>query len=844
MTYQPLTIANMKTGLEKDIDSFLIAEDAFPVLNNAYLWRGRVYTKGGTQLLGRLGVRLQRIDTRGAPPQVVAGNLLFIPIEPGSLTITDGITTFTDNGVGGLILTSGVGTSGTINYTTGAYSVTFNAVNAGAAVIAKYFVKVNASSPVMGLRDFEVSSPILIGLMAFDMVSAYTFNPATSEFEQQIVYKGFPANTVQWTGSNSDFFYSTNFQNAFFATNNTSGLHSYAITNITNAANAQITIGANNLAVGDFVYINNVIGMTGVNNSYVAVTIPGNPVTVNLNTIASGAYISGGVLQSPQKSKTAGGDGIRWWDGTGWVNFQPIIQNVNTPTGGTPQILQGALLILPYKGYLVVFNTLEGQVGAAAQRYPQRARWSQLGLSYPSLPVPAGLTGKPAAPTGFEWNPIPGRGGFVDAPTSEAIVAAEFIKDTLVVFFENSTWRFTFTGNTPLPFIWEKINTELGAESTFSTIPFDRNVFTVGRNGIFASDSVNIERIDRMIPDVVFNFNNANQGHKRVQGIRNYFAEMAYWTYVDPDSSDIFPNRMLVYNYITNSFSIFFVSFTCLGSFNSLTTLTWGSANQPFSFYNYTWGSQINQSGVPLVIAGNQQGFVFLLQETDGSPFVTNAATYVIQAISAANPSIFTSINHNFSVDVDETDPAEDQYVQLFGAFGGPETAAMQTKVLKVLEVLTPDTFTLVDSTGIPISVSDYTYGGFIRPLDNFNITTKNLNPYFAQGQSVRIGYADLYVDNEVTASVTINTFNGDIENPPIQTINMSLQDSANTVRQTPFWKRVYFSSYGPFIALQFCFSQTQMFNFSTNIGKLTLHGMLYYLKTSGRSISVRNGTP
>jgi hypothetical protein len=57
-----------------------------------------------------------------------SGTLVNYPICVGSLSITDGTETFTDNGDG--TLTGSAGGTGTINYTTGAYSVTFNAAPA------------------------------------------------------------------------------------------------------------------------------------------------------------------------------------------------------------------------------------------------------------------------------------------------------------------------------------------------------------------------------------------------------------------------------------------------------------------------------------------------------------------------------------------------------------------------------------------------------------------------------------------------------------------------------------------------------------------------------------------
>jgi hypothetical protein len=53
------------------------------------------------------------------------GTLVFKPILAGSFSVTDGLETFTDDGLG--VLTGNLGGSGTINYVSGAYSITFNA---------------------------------------------------------------------------------------------------------------------------------------------------------------------------------------------------------------------------------------------------------------------------------------------------------------------------------------------------------------------------------------------------------------------------------------------------------------------------------------------------------------------------------------------------------------------------------------------------------------------------------------------------------------------------------------------------------------------------------------------
>lgn len=849
MGYTPYFVGPLKVGLEKDMDSYLIPEDAYPTLENAYLWRGRNYKKGGTQILGRLGVRTDTLAVRGAPPQTYAANTLWTPIEPGTLVITDGITTFTDNGLGVMVVTSGLGNPGTINYTTGAYSVTFTGVNAGATVTASYIVVVNANSPCMGLRTYEVIYPANHPpqLIAFDMVNAYFFDNPTNTFFNISYYKIPPGQTtgpypVTWTGTNSQFFYTVNYQEAFFATNGVPGGHFYAITNTTNATPTVITIGPHNFVAGDIVYINNLNspGNTLNGNTLVITAIGANTITVNA---AGGAYGAGGVAWEQTKSKAGAGDGIRWYDGFGWVNFAPPLDPSGLPDSadqtGVPQILMGALLLFPYKGFFVALNTYEGTTFANKVNYQNRARWSNPGnVFFSPKPVPSNNAIVPP-PTGQEWDETE-FGGHLDAPTNEAIIAAEFIKDTLVVYFERSTYKLTSTGDLENAFIWEKINTEIGCESTFSTIAFDRGILTVAQNGIYVCDSINIDRIDRIIPDEVFGFQNNTNGIQRIYGIRDFFNEMAYWTYVDSNLNvdniiTTFPNRTLIYNYLTTSWSIFKNSFTCFGSYQFIDNLQWQTATKAWQIFNRAWNASANRVNFPAIVAGNQQGFVQFLESSDGDFFATNDISLKIQNISNATPySVFTVVNHN--LDVLDT-------VIISNTNG---TVGINGNTYLVATVPTNDTFTLSDSAGNPVQTSTWTFGGNVSIVDNFNITTKNLNPYFPEGRSMRLGYVDLFLENidppappAAPPAIHVELYLDDDTDDFIEERDILLTDITN-IDNEKFWTRIYFQSQGQFLSLKFSYNpETQIYDQNSTSAQVVIHGMVLWMKPTGRMLNV-----
>ena len=52
--YKPLKITGNQTGLVQQREEFLLPDDAYPQLLNAYVWRERIRRKKGYELLGRL----------------------------------------------------------------------------------------------------------------------------------------------------------------------------------------------------------------------------------------------------------------------------------------------------------------------------------------------------------------------------------------------------------------------------------------------------------------------------------------------------------------------------------------------------------------------------------------------------------------------------------------------------------------------------------------------------------------------------------------------------------------------------------------------------------------------
>lgn len=505
-------------------------------------------------------------------------------------------------------------------------------------------------TPVMGLRTYENFGIGQQTLVAFDLTQAYQWNGTTFVNLPSVM-------PVLWNGTDYNFFYTTNYANAFWATNNVPGLNGWAVTAFTGAAGVgtaatvQVTSAGNAVAVNDFVYFLNLTGAGAANNLiYAQVTVAGNPFTVQavtyppgVNSFTNGAVTSGIVLDSMQQ--VSGQDGIRYYgilsNGTGWANYNPPIDPNNA--------LAGALLIFPYRGYLVFLNTWEGHEGAGnVKNYGNRARWTQIGTPYYSAP-------QPISPNiqGIDFNAarddIFGRGGANDAPTNEVIVAAGFIRDILIVYFERSTWRLRFVNNAQNPFVWERVNVELGSSCTFSSIIFDKGLMSVSNRGITISDGNDTSRFDEKIPDEIFNIRQENFGLERVYGIRTFKTKLNYWTFPSSDNpTGTYPDKVLVYNYDTKNWSYFDDCFTCFGYFYpSGTGYTWDDLPDAWSTYDYiSWDSGVSQEGYENIVAGNQQGYVLLLEQNQSKNGPSLSISAIVNGASGGFAT-FTSANNN-----------------------------------------------------------------------------------------------------------------------------------------------------------------------------------------------------
>ena len=500
---------------------------------------------------------------------------------------------------------------------------------------------------------------------------------------------------------------------------------------------------------------------------------------------------------------------MRRFDGAStWNEFRPLVS--------TGVFCNSARCIVVFKNRLLLFNTWEG-AGTPGTNYVNRLRYSWIG--------------DPLNVNAFNIS-IKGFGGALDAATTEAIVSVEFIKDRLIVFFERSTWELVYTGNQVQPFSWQKINTELGVESTFSVVPFDRIVLGIGQVGIHACTGASVDRIDSRIPDETFAIHNASDGVFRVYGIRDYFIETVYWTFPDvsADNNFPYPNKVLTYNYRTNTWAFFDDSITCFGYYQPATGITWDSQIITWDD-DVTWDSGALQSLFRQVIAGNQEGYTFICD----SDVRTNASALQITNITATPLTQIACIDHNIRVG---------EYVFIEGATYSDASNGLNGQIFEVTLVIDKDNFNIG-----PIASFTGTYqgGGTISRVSNISIKTKEYNFYADKGRNAYISKVDFMVDRTDFGQIQVDFFvstayipflqesatngvligTGTLDTYPYTLANGAQAPLEYEMTASRLWHPVYFQAEGEVIQLQLTMNDAQMRDTNIRLQDFQLHALV-----------------
>lgn len=787
---QKIVVGSITKGLTNNVEPWNVDNEAFPTLVNAYEWRGRIKRKRGTSLLGRLqrqitytsGSPLMTLDGSGNGSATIAipSSEAFATIPNGSVNLTDGTNSYTD-AMG--IITGAPAGSGTINYLTGAITITGGA--AGQKVTGT--VGYSPALPVMGLEDLYLGNAQYPGMLAFD--TKYSYNIATTSpyaitdvtFYKNTTTPVTKATPTPFVWHNQDYqqFWTVNYQSSLFATN---GVVVNAVTTPQTQLSMQfekptyvsntgttivLTVVSTVVEVGDWVFFNEWTGTNAFTlnfqTGYVSAgSGPGNiTVTIPTATLGAGPY-SGGIIQYLTNNWPVDAnnlnttDNIKWYDGNptlgtgkGWVNFCPPISQSNFSINeltAAQYYLVGARMLIAFKDRLVAIGPVVMTSSAGSQVYLEdTVLFSQNGTAYYTASFPASSvnsvvqsttvftqqltpnfisnnSGTETATPNSWFEDQTGFGGFISAGLQDTITTAYPNEDVIILGFTRRQARMVYTGIDALPFNIFIINSELGSIATFSGIIFDRGIMTMGNHGFTLAAQISAQRPDLDIPDQMFEVNLINNGAERITAQRDFINEWAYFTYSPDGVTYNFPGQTLQYNYREGTWAIFNETYTTYGQFRFASGQTWvdiGRMYPTWNDWNDPWSTGADNLLQPKVVGGNAEGFVMVRGVGTGE-----GTSLFIFSITG---NTITSPNHCLN---------EGDYIVIMGATGAIGSQ-INGNVFSVLSTTT-NTFNL--SPAISSTGSDYNGGGLIQRCYVPFVQTREFPVAWNYGRKTRMG--------------------------------------------------------------------------------------------------------
>ena len=531
MSYDRFLIAPYQSGLDKSLSTWLTPEDSFQRFKNVNIFRGKIVKRFGAKLTGgqltsraRIGLSntapedLGATDGAGDIAGTVAGGVYAV-----GQTFIIGTELFTVVALGnpGVMTTTGAATIHTFDTTTGAF-----VINGATPTTNAYFYPADigittplgtAYGTVPGLI-FKIGQQFSIGADIFTVTALgtpsvmitngaatiHTFNTTTGAY----AFAGVTVSTQIYFYSTEPIMGITHYEKGPVNEHTTFAFDTQFVYKYSGSAwNRDVSFtgpfhGDNN----KFFWSTNYLGATA---DQIAIF------TTNFNATVGA-------------TPPATDDPIYYYNGTLWADFSAY-----TKFNSDEDIVSSCKIIIAWKNRLLLLNTMEKDIAPAPTNYahPNRVRYSHNGNPFTS--GVAGVQGHPwlqrrqTYVDGATTYKADG-GGYIDAPVEEQILSAAVIKDRLIVYMERSTWELAYTGNTGLPFVWKSISSDIGCESTFSTVNLEGEVVTVDTTGIYACNGVSIGRIDRQIPTEVFSFLKSVSGTQRVHGIKDYFNNLIY----------------------------------------------------------------------------------------------------------------------------------------------------------------------------------------------------------------------------------------------------------------------------------------------------------------------------
>ena len=640
--YESFLISDLVEAKVSRRDPWLLRQDAFETLDNCHLKRGVLEKRRGRSLLGQI----VKIDTATLNPTLqtnpVMGVHNHLSGNTQELILFDKnrMNTFVSSKVSGVILVTVADVGGTPNV------VRFT-VASGHGISADDIVTISNTTNYDGTYRVEAKAAT-----TFDIESAFVSETmgTTSQVNQE-QFTDATENKIRIKPTNG-----------VDANQDTSPAAGVTINGVTSGASATLATGG---AIADYGGFS--LGTAFGTLLFDRGTVAGGPFQAGEQLNSTGTLDTGdiyGYALAANSDEAFTGDNTDFFWVANWTlggaartyitnNKDPLMIYDGTHLAqlsidiGTDAARAGlnevttALLIFIMKERIVIFNITDNSTGSQVLA-PQRARWS-------SIKDP------------FSWPTA----NFKDAPTEDYIVTGGFLGDDLYIWFENSVWRFVWTGDSVNPFEWERVSDEDGAVAEMSLTVRNHIQRAIGPTKILANNGNIVGPIDAKVPDVVLEWNPDSAAFSVSQDVEEerqiYFTYARAATTANADGNK-YPDRALIHNYEDNNWAVYSHPIHSMGHSFLESDVTW-DLDDAWEDIEFAWNAGNTVSGFPFTIIGNHAGLVFQLNtggSDAGSAIEFNAKTgrwnpYTKQGRKAKlqKAEFFCDVDPNISFDVE-----------------------------------------------------------------------------------------------------------------------------------------------------------------------------------------------
>lgn len=697
--YKPFLISNFRTGFNEAVEPWIAPGDAFQLMLNAHLYRGVLEKIKGYDVYARMSYR--RIEAlsgtidganktfTGTLTSPVTTNNIIVQSSISTTGVSSETFTYFSDGAGSVVnLKSDLGGTGTLDFLSGAISVTFNTAPAqmpGAgniynAVFISYDYAANPSvgfSDIMGIKPyyaqngdqsimiFNTRRMGLVNVLEGSIATQYQSDNGISEVPHEVhVQNAAPAPAfngaiLTFTGTVSAPVVPRTISFTIF--NNTPAL----INTITDNGSGRLS-GTN--VDSTLSFINYVTGAWTITFT----VAPAATDTLNTSIGQYGDVWSGNYTNFFSVCNyfynsfiTNGVDNIRYFNGTELLYLNT---NLTLKPGTLTYDITTCLHVAINRERLLL---LLPTIGSPLQN---AIYWSS--------------AGNPLDFTNAE---------FLLAPTSESIRTFAFINSDMVVPFGNTTRVFRYTGDAFSPFRWDTINSVWRCDARYTAINYDSYFTYVGKPAIVASDAVNVKKYDEIIPDFTLNDRALLEGPVisiQQTSIGQCYGErfddfkegwMCFKKYDAADEDNVIDrsDSVLAFNYVDDTYAVYDFPFSCLGFGRVISQDVWGNNFDLWGDADYAWETFYESFNALVDLAGDRNGVVYTLG---------NSAT-AFDEDGNSKPVLFDVISKNFNPFIEQGELCRFGYLDLF-------VSANATTKLR-MQIYRDDTM-YVDSNGQP----------------------------------------------------------------------------------------------------------------------------------------------